>query len=280
MPEEIRDVNPADPSQAEQVVEAESTTAEPVDQSQVQEPSTQEVKPEVVKPDRPEINYAMEAARKASEALEIVRQMQQEKQQVQTAQPTYTKAQLRAFSEQATDTNQKVWALEEIDKLDKVERQAEIRQVFEGQQKRSQEDVQRTQSFQFVTQNFPEIAVKDSMGNFAGFNHNSPLYHKIDEYMRNPSLAQNPQGLMVAAKMAAFDLGVSMNRQLQSKVTQTTAALRKEQKKQLITGVGTQAQVEGQTSKITKLAEEYRKTGSKEAFTRLAKAKGLIPDLG
>jgi hypothetical protein len=198
---------------------------------------------------------------------------------VQTAQPTYSKAQLRAFSEQATDTNQKVWALEEIDKLDKVERQAEIRQVFEGQQKRSQEDVQRTQSFQFAIQNFPEIAIKDTMGNFAGFNQNSPLYQKIDEYMRNPSLAQNPQGLMVAAKMAAFDLGVSMNRQLQSKVTQTTAALRKEQKKQLITGVGTQAQVEGAGSKVSKLAEQYRKTGDKEVFKQLAKARGLIPEL-
>jgi hypothetical protein len=88
MPEEIRDVNPDESSQSEQVVEqADTTTANDVDQSQNQESSTQEVKPEVEKPDRPEINYAMEAARKASEALEEVRQLRQQQQTQQTQQP-------------------------------------------------------------------------------------------------------------------------------------------------------------------------------------------------
>jgi hypothetical protein len=79
--------------------------------------------------------------------------------------------------------------------------------------------------------------------------------------------------------MAAFDLGVSMNRKLQSKVNQTTAQLRKEQKKQLITGTGSSPQAEGSKAKLAKLAEDYQKTGSKEAFKALAKAKGLIPEL-
>jgi hypothetical protein len=68
-----------------------------------------------------------------------------------------------------------------------------------------------------------------------------------------------------------------MNSRLNNKINATTAQLRKEQKKQLISGGGTPAQAEGSTSRIAKLAEEYRKTGSKEAFKQLAKAKGLIP---
>jgi len=279
MPENIGDVNPAESSQTEPDVNTETTsTSEQVD-SQVQDASTQEVKPEVTKPDRPEINYAMEAARKATEALEAVRQLQQQRQEPPPTQPQYSKAQLRAFAEQAVEPNQKVWALEEIDKLDKAERQAEIRQVFEGQQRKSQEEMVRSQSANFVAQNFPECFVKDQNGNNVGWNPGSPLAQRIGEYMRNPSLAQNPEGLIAAAKMAAFDLGVSMNKQLVGKINQTTAQLRKEQKKQLITGTGTMAQAEGSTAKIAKLAEEYRKTGSREVFKQLAKAKGIIPEL-
>ena len=284
MPDEILDVNTETPSNSEQVVNQEQPApdqqVEPVD-SQVQEPSTQEVKPEVEKPDRPEINYAMEAARKASEALEIARQLQQQQQQVQQqpAQPTYTKAQLRAFAEQTSEPSQKVWALEEIDKLDKAERQAEIRQIFEGQQKKTQEEVHRQQATQFVAQNFPECFVRDAQGNLMGWDNNSPLTQKIGEYMRNPDLAKNPQGLLAAAKKAAFDLGVSMNRKLNNKINATTAQLRKEQKKQLISSGGSSPQAEGSTAKIAKLAENYRKTGSKEAFKQLAKMKGLIPEM-
>jgi hypothetical protein len=97
--------------------------------------------------------------------------------------------------------------------------------------------------------------------------------------MRNPSLSQNPEGLVAAAKMAAFDLGVSMNKNLVNKINRTTAELRKEQKKQLITGVGTQAQTEGANSKLIKLAETYKNNPTKENFTALAKARGLIPQL-
>jgi len=282
MPEEIRDVNPVESSPTEEVVEeAEPTTAEPVD-SQTQETSTQEVKPEVeTKPDRPEINYAMEAARKASEALEIARQLQQAQQQIQQqpAQPQYSKAQLRAFAESTVDASQKVWALEEIDKLDKTERQSEMRQIFEGQQRKSLVEQKRMQASQFVAQTFPECFVRDVNGNMAGWDNNSPLTRRIGEYMQNPSLAQNPDGLIAAAKMAAFDLGASMNRKLSNKINQTIAQLRKEQKRQLILGGGTPAQAEGAAAKTAKLAEQYRKTGSKEAFKQLAKMRGLIPEM-
>jgi len=280
MPEEIKDVNPEEASTSEEVVEeAEATTAEPVD-SQTQEASTQEVKPEVEeKPDRPEINYAMEAARKASEALEIARQLQQQQQQFQQqpAQPQYSKAQLRAFAEQTQDSTQKVWALEEIDKLEKTERQSEMKQLFEGYTKQTQEQTLRGQSLQFVSQNFPEIIIKDDMGNFAGFNNNHPLTQKISEYMRNPELARSPQGLVAAAKMAAFDLGVSMNRKLANKINTTTAQLRKEQKKQLISGGGTPITQETGKARLSKLAEQYQKTGDKNVFKELVKARGLLP---
>ena len=83
---------------------------------------------------------------------------------------------------------------------------------------------------------------------------------------------------MAAAKMAAFDLGVSMN--LQNKVKQTTAQLRREQKKNLITTSGTQPAKDTastRTKQIAKLVAEYKKTGDKEIFKQLTKLRGLIP---
>ncbi len=281
MPEQVGDVNTSESSQEEQVVNQEPANdqqVEQVDQSQEASSEPKEVKEEV-KPDRPEINYAMEAARKATEALEAVRQLQQAQQQVQQqpTPPRYSKAQLRAFADEATTAENKIWALEEIDKLDKAERQAEIRQVFEGQQRKSQEEQVRGQSAQFVTQNFPECFVRDVNGNSVGWDNNNPLAQRIGEYMKNPEFRQSPQGLTIAAKAAAFDLGVSMNRKLANKITATTAQLRKEQKKQLISSSGTPATGGSGKSTIAKLAEQYQKTGDKNTFKELAKARGLLP---
>lgn len=94
--------------------------------------------------------------------------------------------------------------------------------------------------------------------------------------MRMPEF-NHPQGLIAAAKMAAFDLGVSMNRKLSNKINATTAELRKEQKKQLIGGSGTPVTGGSGKTTIAKLAEQYQKTGDKNTFKELAKARGLLP---
>ena len=287
MPEETKDVNPEDPSTSEQVVnEPEETTPQveseaTVEGQEAEIPSQpQEVKPEVTpQPDRPEINYAMEAARKATEALEIARQLQQQQQQPVQQQPQYTKAQLRAFADQTQDTGQRIWALEEIDKIDKSERQREMRELFETQTRQNEGNLRRQQAYQFVQRTFPQCFIKDAAGNILGFDNTNPLTQKINQYMQQPDIANNPQGLVAAAKMAAFDLGVSMN--LQKKVNQTTAQLRREQKKNLITTSGTTPAKEttatAKAKQIQKLVEQYRKTRDPEIFKQLTKLRGLIP---
>jgi len=204
----------------------------------------------------------------------------QEKQQAQ--QPTYTKAQLQAYLSDPTSSlspEQRIWALNEIDQIDKTERQREMRELFEANQKKTIAEQTRNQAFQNVINQFPQIAYRDNNGGFLGFNTSDPMFQKMSQYMSDPDLSKHPRGLEVAAKMAAFDLGVTVAQNLQRKVNQTTAQLRKEQKKQLIAGGGTPAQVEGSSAKIKKLTDEYAKTGNKEAFKQLAKMKGLIPEL-
>ena len=263
-----------EPSTTEEVVNTAETTTQEVE-GQEQETSTQEVKTEV-QPDRPEINYAMEAARKASEALEIARQLQQQQQSVQQP-PQYTKAQLQAYIADNPPTDQRVWALNEIDKIETTQRQSEMREMFNGYQKRTTEEQIKQQTFQSVINQFPQLAIRDNNGQFLGFNTQDPLYQRVDQYMRDPDLVKHPRGMEVAVKMAAFDLGVKVNQNLQRKVTQTTAQLRKEQKKTLIGGGGVNPQ-EATSSKVTKLAEEYKKTGNIKIFKELVKLRGLIPE--
>ena len=278
MPEEEKDVN-AESSTVEEIV------VEPAVEEQEavipQEPSTQEVKPEVEDDGRPDRNLFWETKRKVDELYPAITAINEKlnsfQQPAQQQQPQYSKAQLRAFAESTDDAAQKTCAYDEIDKIDKTERHNELKQLFEGHTKRTHEEQRRTQAANYVTQNFPDCFVKDGAGNVMGWDNSNPMTRKIGEYMRNPMYAGNPDGLVAAAKNAAYDLGVGMNRKLQSKVTQTNAQLKREQKKQLISGSGLPGQqVEGK-SKIAKLAAEYQKTKDPNVFRELAKARGLLP---
>jgi len=281
MADEVRDVT-SESSQEEQVVETpatdQQTDTEQTEQTE-QTSETQEVKEEGIGDDRDVKNVAWEAKRKIddlSQSLpEMIKSAMQEVggSQAQPQEPKYTKAQLRAFAEQATDSSSKVWALEEIDKLEKTERQSEMKQLFDGYTQKTQAEQQRQQSTQFVAQTFPECFVEGPGG--LQWDNNSPMTQRIGEYMRNKEIANSPRGLEVAAKMAAFDLGVSVNRKLQSKVKKTTAQLRKEQKKTLIAGGGAPVSKDDK-GKIAKMAEEYRKTGDSNLFFQLAKKRGLL----
>ena len=282
MEEEKKDVTPDPSAGTEEVVNTEQeTTPEP--ETQVEEDaSTQEVKPEV-KDDRPIENVAWETKRKIDELspkVDKLFELIQQQGQIQPQQPQYSKAQLQAYaSDPSTTTEQRLWAYTEVDKMEKLDRAREYENLVKTTQTQSQAEARRTQSAQWVAQTFPETVVKDNMGNVMGWNNQSPLMARANEYMgRNENLRKDPEGFTAAIKMAAFDLGVSMN--LSNKVNKTIGQLRKEQKKQLASAGGTRtAETPEKTSKtrIAKLQEEYRKTGNKDIFAEIIKLKGLNP---
>ena len=273
----------------EQPVETTPTeTTEVVEEAKVVEP--QDVKPEVeespVKDTRPIENVAWETKRKIDELYPVIQEMkaalQQVSQQSQKPQePKYSKAQLQAYLQQPDlAMEHRVWALGEVDTIEKSERRREMEDMFNGYRQKTESEVAKRQTYQYVATNFPECFLRDNSGNIAGWNSNHPLTRKIGEYMNNKTISESPEGLMAAAKMAAFDLGYSMNKKLQSKVNQTTAQLRREQKKTLIAGGGaTPTQESSKQKNLAKLVEKYQKTRDPDAFKELAKARGLIPQV-
>lgn len=291
MQEQDKVVNTEEATASEQVVNETETDQQSQEQQTEQQTtettSTPEVKQESTEVDDrgvPWKNVAHEALRKITELEtrlpDVLKSVLTETKQTQTEQPRYTKAQLLAYTQDPNiSTEHRAWAFEEIDRIDKTERKREMEEMFNAYTSKTRGDIQRQESVRFVSENFPSAVIKDNTGNFVGWNNSDPLVQRIDQYMKSdPELAKHPSGLIAAAKMAAFDLSIASNKGLQKKVTQTTAQLKREQKKTLIAGGGmTQHQDNGVNSKITKLVEEYRKTRNPEVMKALLKQRGLLP---
>ncbi len=295
LPEEEKDVNQVDPSPAKEDVfedvekdvnKAKDPSPEQTPQEAPQEEvsSPQDVKPEVVD-SRPIENVAWETKRKIDELYPIVndlKTMMLEKQSAQPQQPTYSKAQLQAYAVAPdTTTEQRLWSYGEIDKMEKSERVKEFQEIIRSTKEKSDSENKRGQATQWVAQAFPDMIIKDSNGNPIGWKQDHPILQRANHYMQtSKSLQDNPEGFAAAVKMAAFDLGVTSNKQLSQKVGRTIGQLRKEQKKGLASTGGITPKEEPGTkvkTRLLKLQQEYAKTGNKEIFVEIVKLRGMNP---
>lgn len=274
---EDQDVNTPQESSPEQVPQEPQTE---------ETPSTQEVKPEVTD-SRPVKNVEWEVKRKLDEVIPTLqKEIQDLKQHLQgeqkSQQPQYSKPQLLAYASEPTTTSEnKLWAYSEVDRLEKAERMKEHQDIMRSTQERSDAETKRSQATQWVIKAFPDMVMQDGFGNNMGWNQAHPVLVKAGEYMaRSKTLQSDPEGFAAAVKMAAFDLGVNVNKQLSKKINRTTAQLRKEQKKQLVSGGGAGLPENAETlskNRLKKLQAEYSKTGKKEVFAEIVKLKGLNP---
>ena len=283
--EEVQDVT-AEESSTQQEEQQEE---EAVGQSSEQE----EVKEENAVADdedgRPVKNIAWEAKRKVDEIYPAIQQIQSTLQQIgqqQQQAPVEQEPQIKeedllwCIEDPNADPQAKYQARILLRKLEDKKQDRKMREHFAGYKKEQDGIIQRQQSMQFVSQNFPECFVRGQQGQNAGWNNNHPLTQKIGEYMMQyPQLKDNPQGLVVAAKMAAFDVGYVANKKLQKKVSQTSAQLKREQKKTLIGsgGIHPQDSSSSKSKQIQKLVLKYQETRDPEIFKQLAKVRGLIP---
>ena len=284
--EEVKtDVTSESSTDTEVATEQTATEATTETTTQEAETSAPEVKQELPKDNRPIENVAWESKRKVDELYSVVNEMKQMLQQSQTQQPQqaqYSKAQLLTYAQDpAITTEQRLWAYGEVDKLEKDERRKEYESLVASTREKTEAEAKRNQSANWVAQVFPETVVNDPFGNPAGWNHSHPLLMRANEYLtRNKSLRDDPEGFSAAVKLAAFDLGITANKQLLQKVDRTIGQLRKEQKKQLASSGGTRVAenpANATKTRIEKLKEIYAKTGSSEAFAEIVKLRGLNP---
>ena len=274
----------AESSPAEEVVEQSQQEATPSEEV-VESSETPEVKPEVIKDNRPIENVAWETKRKLDETLPTIQRQIEEltsfvkENRTQPQTPEYSRAMLNAYAlDPSTTTEQRLWALTEVEKKEKAERIKDYETLMNSTRQKSESENRRANSANWVAQTFPETVVKDPIGNVQ-WNQSSPLLARANGYMnQSESLRNDPDGFMAAVKMAAFDLGVSMN--LQNKVNKTVGQLRKEQKKQLASSGGTSPAVNKDGAdkiKYAKLVQKYAETNDRATFEEIVKMRKLNP---
>ena len=283
MADEVKDVAEVVP--AEEVVNEEQVTT-PAQEDQAEEtPSTQEVKPEVIKDSRPVENVAWEVKRKLDETIPTLQNEIRELKNFITEsrkpqEQVYEKSQLLAYAaDPNTSVSERIAAYKQVEIIDRAERIKDYESIATTARKNTEAETRRGQSANWVAQNFPETVVKDHMGNSVGWNNQSPVLAKINEYMnRDEALRNHPEGFMMAAKAAAFDLGITPTSN--KKLDRTVGQLRKEQKKQLASSGGTRSSETPESvkqSKLEKMKQEYGKTGDRKLFEEILKQTGRNP---
>jgi hypothetical protein len=271
------DVNSSAPS-TEQVV----TQAVP-DQQPVVETPTPPV-PQAVNLDVDEFgvpwkNRAMEFKRRYETTLEEVNSKidklatgyQQPKQ--------YSVEELEAFAETTDNAQHKAWAKSQIREIEKKE-YAKVAEESVNKWKKEQE-VERTkaQVFQSVLSRNPDVAIKDQNGNFLGFNPNSPVFQRMNQYMNNPEIANHPKGLEIAEAYAIRDLHLSQAPKAAQVLVNKESEIKNLQKKTLIEGGG---QPVPQSNPKSAMMDRLKQTGTVKdgaaIFKEMLKSQGVISE--
>jgi len=179
--------------------------------------------------------------------------------QGQQQQPKHSKEELMAYiSKEDTEPAHRAWALTEMNKLEEQNVSDKIEQKFQILQKQQTAERVKNDTFAFVTQRHPEITIKDNAGNFVGWNTKSPVVQRMDAYMRNPEIANNPAGLRVALALAKDDLSGSQLANQQKLKTQVKTL----QKGTMVEG-GKPSPIQT-TDKLHSAKDMLRKSGSKK----------------
>jgi hypothetical protein len=208
-------------------------------------------------------NRAMEWKRKSEEVIEKLPQMIEEKLQkvTQPQTPTYTYEQLEVYKQQnQNDPNIVAWVVGEQRKIQTTEQRKLIEEVVGGREQAIKVERVREDAVKYVQKEYPEAFRKDANGNLAGWNEASPLFQHISSLMRDPRLANDPQGLAAAADIAYGRVMRSQAPVLQQKVEQAKADVKQAQKASMTEGSGRRVTVSA--SPQSGAIENLRKTGS------------------
>jgi hypothetical protein len=223
-------------------------------------------------------NRAMEYKRKL-EKLEQESKSYQQAQQVQQK-PQYTIEQLEAFALEADDPAHKQWALGQAEKLREEKFSKMLNERFKETQSKQTAEQVKQQTFASVIQQNPDLIVKDANGQFLGWNDRSPLFQRVNYYMRDEGLASRPDALLWATKLARADLLEQAQPKINKTVEKANSDLRSLQKKTLLEGSGNQDNQRVSTDNAA--LERLKQTGSKEDATLALKeyfeAKGVFDE--
>ncbi len=195
----------------------------------------------------------------------------------QPQQKQYTVGELEKFAQE--NPEHRPWVEEEKAKVLKQEIAQEMEAKVQAQTKTQQDEFIRKQTFDSVLKQFPDMAVRDQQGNFVGWNNMNPMTQAVGKYMSSKDIADRPDGLIVASKLAFADLAFQKAPQTAKKMKSVKSQLRKVQAQTFVEGSGRKPRPVSPTAKHH---ERLRSTGSREdgaaVMREVFKAKGVIKE--
>lgn len=286
MPEEKEDVKTEEsstPEEQEQTEQAEDTaTATP--EQEPTEPTKEDTKPtpseDVDEYGVPWKNRFMEQRRKNEELVDKLPNMIEETlSKRNTSKPEYTISQLEQYA--IENPQYRPWV---------EERKAEIIQgnvskVTEAKikeiEQRQKADNTRQQSYEWATKNprLQEAFVTDSYGRKI-FNQAHPLSQMISRYMSDATLAQRPDALVIASKLALADYLDYKETTSRTQNQKLKASLKKVQKQTMVEGGGVKPAVSASAFKKAqeRLRQSGNKSDAKDAVAEYLRSVGVIQE--
>ena len=224
-------------------------------------------------------NRYMEAQRKLEKTQKQQEEILQKLDTIGSGQkqPEYSIEELEQFVVETDNDAHKVWAQKEIRKKQQESMANIVRSELDSRDKARIAEQTKQQALTQVMQRYPDAFSKNTAGQTIGWNNGSPLTQRIAQYMTNPEIANNPQGLLVAAALAHSDISVG-SKAMTAKQTQTLKNEVRNLQKQTLVESGNNKQVTGPTKK--QIALEKSKSGavkdSVEIMKEMWKAAGRI----
>jgi hypothetical protein len=269
---------PAEGQTQEQVVSNEA----PQEQGQAQTSLTDAVAKVETQDDVNWKNRAMEYERKLRETVENIPKIIQETvAQAKPAkqEPEYSIADLRAFVDTTDDVNNKKWAYAEIDRLESERISKTVEQFHRKDKAVVEAQLIKKQVEQQVTADprFSDAFLDTPNGKSWNFNH--PLTQQAQRYMQDPAVANRPDGLQIAMKLAYADYATTGVTAAHKKLVDTKSEITKLKQQTLSEGGGV-GNVQSKSNPLADAQAELAKTGSKTALRTLTQAilkqQGLI----
>lgn len=287
MPEDEKDVKlesstneQAAVNETEQVSESASAEQTEVNDATLSDNSTNVVD-EVDDRGVPWKNKALEYERKLRESTDRLPQIIQEEIRKATEQQGKKKYSVEELEQFAYENPQhRPWVEAEKYKLLKEDLEASQNTRLEKERQTIQIQAQRQESERWVTQSYPDVFVKDNAGRVTGWNQNHPMTGLISQYMSDPRIKAQPDGLVVAAKLAYADYATSKMSSSQSQVKKLKTEVKKIQQKTLTEGATRPATVSTDTRKtaIEQLSRTGSVTDARSAVREILKSTGLIKE--
>jgi len=278
------------------VIEESSTLEEQDVNTELEESSTQE-EPEQETPPQGQVdeeldergvpwkNKAMELERKLRENVDnlpnIIKQTLAEANKEKETKPQYTVAQLRQFSIENQDNPQYVaWAEEQIDAIKEQKLEAKLQEIRKKEREELQAQQTRQQVEMEVVSNprYSEAFVVDSAGNKV-WNQGSKLTNLAAQYMQDARIANEPDALAIAMKLAYADYIDLKQGTTQQELTGLKRQAAKLKQATLVEGSGVDAPTSKATnysSAIDRLAKTGSKTDAYNAVREILKSQGKI----